>query len=156
MSAKAYEPWTPPEEQRRRWERLGLLRDLVEGAAWGRPVDDRVEVIRRERRVAAVIDAMSQIAPPGYFMGLIRSDDGEYIGTIELPREEGRPDGRRESQPEKCGAVIVEVSGSVPDDPAKWADSDYWEDHYPCALPSGHGGEHRRTDDTELSRPLPS
>lgn len=68
MSRTAYEPWAPPAEHQRRWERLGQLRDLVEGAAWGRPIDNPSELSRREARVAAVVAAMSDIAPAGYFV----------------------------------------------------------------------------------------
>lgn len=61
------EPWTPNATQQPRWERLGLLRDLTEEAAWARPLDDPAELGRREARVAGVIDAMAAIAPAGYF-----------------------------------------------------------------------------------------
>jgi hypothetical protein len=63
----AYEPWTPRPEDRERWERLGRLRDLVEGAAWGRPIDDPAELARRVARRDGVIAAMAEMAPEGYF-----------------------------------------------------------------------------------------
>jgi hypothetical protein len=67
MTQIANEPWTPAAEHRNRWERLGLLRDLVEGAAWGRPIDDPSELARRETRVRGVLEAMTETAPEGYF-----------------------------------------------------------------------------------------
>lgn len=42
----------------------------------------------------------------------------------------------------ECGATIVEVFGTLPDDPEKWADSDYSEEHYTCVLEVGHDGAH--------------
>ena len=68
MSRTTYEPWTPPPEHQRRWERLGQLRDLTEGAAWGWPIDNPAELARREARVSAVVAAMAEIAPAGYFI----------------------------------------------------------------------------------------
>lgn len=62
-----WEPWTPAAEQEERWVRLGRLRDLVEGAAWGRPLGDPVELERRKARIDKVIAAMAELAPVGYF-----------------------------------------------------------------------------------------
>lgn len=96
MSRTTYEPWTPPPEHRRRWERLGQLRDLTEGAAWGRPLEDPAELARREARVSAVVAAMADIAPAGYFVehGLEEAqreldaacrEIGARIGCIRAP-----------------------------------------------------------------------
>lgn len=52
----------------------------------------------------------------------------------------------------ECGVMVVETGGTLPDDPEKWADSDYWEEHNPCILTIGHDGEHQRADDAELAR----
>lgn len=67
MTQIADEPWTPAVEHQERWERLGLLRDLVEGAAWGWPVVDPNELACREARVRDVVAAMAEMAPEGYF-----------------------------------------------------------------------------------------
>lgn len=66
MTVIAYEPWVPAAEHRARWDRLGLLRDLVEGAAWGWPIDDPDELARREARRERVVTAMAEMAPAGY------------------------------------------------------------------------------------------
>ena len=69
MTHTVYKPWVPEAEQERRWERLGLLRDLVEGAAWGWPINDPNELARREARIDTVLGAMAEMAPAGFFHG---------------------------------------------------------------------------------------
>jgi hypothetical protein len=53
----------------------------------------------------------------------------------------------------QCRVVIRWEEGTLPEDPEDAADSDYWVDEAPCALPAAHGGDHAVDLDSSEAAP---